>query len=115
MTETATIIGLDPTSGPLAREGDQQEAARPPCLDGAVVGLVANGLGEAERLLQALFEEIASSVEVAGAVPGVSGMPDYEFVTVGYPHVPLAIWTAEEIREVARELAPHVVARLVKS
>ena len=73
MTETATIIGLDPTSGPLAREGDQQEAARPPCLDGAVVGLVANGLGEAERLLQALFEEIASSVEVAGAVPVLKG------------------------------------------
>jgi hypothetical protein len=56
-----------------------------------------------------------SMAGTARAMAGVSGMPDYEFVTVGYPHVPLAIWTAEEIREVARELAPLVVARLVKS
>jgi hypothetical protein len=56
-----------------------------------------------------------SMAGTARAMAGVSGMPDYEFVTVGYPHVPLAIWTAEEIREVAREVAPHVVARLVKS
>ena len=73
MTETSTIVGLDPTSGPLAREGDKQPAARPPRLDGAVVGLVANGLGEAERSLQVLFEEIASSVDLAGAVPVLKG------------------------------------------
>ena len=34
-------------------------------------------------------------------------MPDYEFLTVDYPHIPLAIWTQEEIDEVARELAPQ--------
>ena len=42
----------------------------------------------------------------------VSGMPDYDFVTVGYPHIPLAVWTTDEIDEVARELAPKLIARL---
>jgi len=39
-------------------------------------------------------------------------MPDYSFATVDYPHIPLAVWTAEEIDEVARELAPVLVERL---
>ena len=42
----------------------------------------------------------------------VSGMPDYPFLTVDYPHVPLAVWTDEEIDEVARDLAPRIVALL---
>ena len=48
----------------------------------------------------------------ARAMARVSGMPDYGFVTVGYPHIPLAVWTAAEIDEVARELAPKLIARL---
>lgn len=48
----------------------------------------------------------------ACAMARVSGMPDYGFVTVGYPHIPLAVWTTEEIDDVARELAPKLVARL---
>jgi hypothetical protein len=44
----------------------------------------------------------------------VSGMAGYEFVTVGYPHVPLAVWTAEEVEEVARLVAPAIIARLTK-
>ena len=48
----------------------------------------------------------------AKAMAKVSGMPDYEFLTVDYPHIPLAIWTQEEIDEVARELAPKLVERL---
>ena len=48
----------------------------------------------------------------AKAMAKVSGMPDYEFLTVDYPHIPLAIWTQEEIDEVARELAPQLVERL---
>jgi hypothetical protein len=48
----------------------------------------------------------------ARAMARVSGMPDYGFVTVGYPHIPLAVWTAEEIDDVARELAPKLIARL---
>jgi hypothetical protein len=42
----------------------------------------------------------------------VSGMPDYEFLTVGYPHVPLAVWSSDEIDDVARALAPQLIARL---
>lgn len=45
----------------------------------------------------------------------VSGMPDYDYLTVDYPHVPLAIWTPDEIAEVARELAPRVLALLSDS
>ena len=39
-------------------------------------------------------------------------MPDYPFVTVDYPHVPLVVWTPEEIRSVAREVAAAVIERL---
>lgn len=42
----------------------------------------------------------------------VSGMSDYPYLTVDYPHVPLAIWTPDEIAEVARELAPRIVELL---
>ena len=41
-------------------------------------------------------------------------MPDYGFVTVAYPHIPLAVWTDDEIDEVARALAPQLLARLTK-
>jgi hypothetical protein len=53
-----------------------------------------------------------SMAGTARAIARVSGMPDYPFLTVDYPHVPLAIWTAEEIADVACELAPHIVKRL---
>jgi len=48
----------------------------------------------------------------AQAIARVSGMAEYGFVTVGYPHVPLAVWTPDEIREIARDLAPVVLERL---
>ena len=48
----------------------------------------------------------------ARAIAGISGMPDYPFLTVDYPHVPLAVWTDEEIDEVARDLAPRIVELL---
>jgi hypothetical protein len=48
----------------------------------------------------------------ARAIAMVSGMPDYRFITVDYPHVPLAVWTPDEIREVAAEVAPQVIACL---
>ena len=48
----------------------------------------------------------------ARAMARVSGMPDYGFETVGYPHIPLAVWTPDEIDDVARELAPKLIARL---
>jgi hypothetical protein len=48
----------------------------------------------------------------ARAMARVSGMPDYDYLTVDYPHVPLAIWTADEITEVAKELAPRILELL---
>ena len=32
----------------------------------------------------------------AKAIARISGHEDYEFVTVGYPHIPTAVWTADE-------------------
>ena len=63
----ARLIGLDPTSGPLP-DATGRVAARPASLDGAVVGLVANGLGEAEAFLAALYDELANVHRVAGAI-----------------------------------------------
>ncbi len=54
----------------------------------------------------------ASMEGTAKAMARVSGMPDYGFATVGYPHIPLAVWTTDEISEVARELAPRLIERL---
>jgi hypothetical protein len=48
----------------------------------------------------------------ARAMARVSGMPDYPFVTVPYPHIPLAVWDDDEIDDVARALAPQLLARL---
>ena len=39
-------------------------------------------------------------------------MPDYAFVTVDYPHVPLAVWTPDEIRDIARDVVAAVIDRL---
>jgi hypothetical protein len=50
----------------------------------------------------------------ARAMALVSGMPDYGFVTVPYPHIPLAVWTDDEIDDVARELVPKLLARLTQ-
>ena len=44
----------------------------------------------------------------ARAMALVSGMPDYEFVIVHYPHPPLAIWGPEEIDDIVQEVAGEV-------
>jgi hypothetical protein len=48
----------------------------------------------------------------ARAIAGISGMPEYPFLIVDYPHVPLAVWSDEEIDEVARDLAPRIIGLL---
>jgi hypothetical protein len=74
-----SIVGLDPTSGPLP-EAEQGEAARPPSLEGAVVGVVSNGLGEADKILRAVFREVAARSGARDVVfvrkPSVSVPPD---------------------------------------
>ena len=44
----------------------------------------------------------------------VSAMGDYEFVTVDYPHVPLAVWSPDEVRQVAKEVASAVADLLTR-
>jgi hypothetical protein len=48
----------------------------------------------------------------AKAIARISGHEDYEFLTVGYPHIPTAVWTPEEARAIAAEVAPKVRALL---
>lgn len=44
----------------------------------------------------------------AKAIARISGHEDYPFVIVDYPHIPTAIWSQDEILEVAKEVAPQV-------
>ena len=55
-----------------------------------------------------------SMAGTAKAMASVSAMGDYEFVTVGYPHMPLAIWTPEEVADAARQVADAIRIRLTK-
>jgi hypothetical protein len=76
---TAPLIGLDPTSGPLPTT-TKQATPRASSLDGAVVGLVSNGLGESDALLRAVFRELEQRHGAREAVfvrkPSVSVPPD---------------------------------------
>ena len=74
------LIGLDPTSGPLERKDDRALPDRPASLNGAVIGLVANGLGESKRFLDALYDELLREDEAVAAIrvlkPSVSVAPE---------------------------------------
>lgn len=74
------LIALDPTSGPLERKDDRALPGRPVRLDGAVIGLVANGLGRSKDFLNAVFDELSHEDETLGAVrvlkPSVSVAPE---------------------------------------
>ena len=81
--QSSKWIGLDPTSALV--EADEQRSTprtRPSSLDGAVIGLVANGLGESERFLQSVYELLVKENDIAGVVPvlkpSVSVPPDPE-------------------------------------
>ena len=49
----------------------------------------------------------------AEAMAKLSGVADFPFVVVDYPYIPTAIWSKDEIRDLAREVAPRVKERLV--
>jgi hypothetical protein len=74
-----SLIGLDPTSGPMP-ESEQGPAPRPRSLDGAVIGVVSNGLGETDQILRAVFRELAAATGARDLVfvrkPSVSVPPD---------------------------------------
>ena len=65
------ITVLDPTSGPLDRTETRKPAERPETLNGAVVALVVNGLGESDRFLEALYEEINNYAETSGKIKAI--------------------------------------------
>ena len=50
----------------------------------------------------------------ANSMKRLSGVPDYPYAIVDYPHVPLAKWDPDEVRQIARELAPQIIERLTK-
>jgi len=51
----------------------------------------------------------------ADAIKRISGHPGYPYVTVDYPHVPMAAWTPDEVKEIARDIAPKVIDLLTKN
>jgi hypothetical protein len=55
-----------------------------------------------------------SQAASARAMARVSAMGDYPFVTVDYPHVPLAVWSPDEVRQVAKEVASAVADLLTR-
>ncbi len=57
-------------------------------------------------------EGLTGSVE---SMKRLSGMPDYKYVVVNYPHIPTCRWSAEEVQEVAKQVAPQVAALLTKN
>lgn len=63
----ATWDLVDPTGG-AGRTGRRQLAARPPDLDGRVLGLLDNGKGNAGPLLDDLAEELGRRFQLAGVV-----------------------------------------------
>jgi hypothetical protein len=52
-----------------------------------------------------VHEALSGSAE---AICRVSGMTGYPFIKVGYPHIPTAVWSDEEIASIARAVAPQV-------
>jgi hypothetical protein len=54
-----SLIGLDPTSGPLP-EPSKGASPRLASLEGAVIGVVSNGLGRSDDILRAVYEEVAA-------------------------------------------------------
>lgn len=65
--EATQLRVLDPTAETLPQDGHM--AARPGSLDGKVVGLLANGKRNSDRLLYYVYELLAERYQVAGVIP----------------------------------------------
>jgi hypothetical protein len=63
-----TVVALDPTGSAAKTAPERRLAVRPASLAGAVLGLVCNGLGRGEVLLDALAERLRESDGLAGVV-----------------------------------------------
>ena len=63
-----TVVALDPTGSAAAPSAERRLAARPTALTGLVLGLVCNGLGRGEALLDALATRLRASDGLADVV-----------------------------------------------
>jgi hypothetical protein len=63
-----SIITLDPTNGPLDATTPLELAPRPATLDGQVLGIVANGLGDSEIMFDAIADALAEADGIADVV-----------------------------------------------
>jgi len=52
-----------------------------------------------------IHEALAGS---ADSMKRLSGVKDYDYVEVKYPHIPTAVWTDEEARSIAKDLDPDL-------
>ena len=66
--DSDNIIGLDPTFQRPDAERARRRARRRHSLDGAVVGLISNGKGQATLLLEGLYDELAKIANPADRV-----------------------------------------------
>ena len=77
-----SIIGLDPRSTRLPPDQARQAAPRPVCLDGAVIGIVGNGLNRGNELLHAVARELGTLAAISGEIRvakhGLAVPPDPE-------------------------------------
>ena len=48
------------------------------------------------------------------AIARISGHEDYEFLSVGYPHIPTAFWSDEEIEQIADKVTSSVRELLIQ-
>jgi hypothetical protein len=71
MASTSQIVVLDPTEHPVPKH--TVLAPRPDTLDGATVGLLANGKHNSEELLEMIGEVLADHYEFAAVVPKNKG------------------------------------------
>ena len=178
------IVGLDPTGRTADDEPTARRlrlAPRPSSLAGASVGLVINGLGRGDDLLDEVLRLIGCTQQLAGEVrvhkpskalpptpedwarltsratggitafggcgscsarslrdslelewagiPSValiheglagsaranarlSGMPDYQFITIPFPYATTGTWTDDEVLTLAAEITPAIVKHL---
>jgi hypothetical protein len=60
--------------------------------------------------LPIVHTEMAGS---ARAIARISGHAEYPFLTVGHPWIPTAVWTPDEVADLADRLAPLVADALL--
>lgn len=58
-----------------------------------------------------IHEAVRGSAE---SMARLSGFPDYPFLLVDYPWTPTAVWSDEEVRTLARAIAPRVAEKLIR-